>query len=109
MLQHSPLSYYIPHALRPHNYILQSAKLSRVYDRGMVLTVVLSNILQRKRQFRVLVFHNTDFAERTLPNHSTEGEVIEADYYEEKTKSVSSAIDKHNTHKGQNCNPTAGD
>lgn len=51
-----------------------------------VLTVVLSNILQRKRQFRVLVFHNTDFAERTLPNHSTEGEVIEADYCKRKRK-----------------------
>jgi hypothetical protein len=77
VFQHSALSYYIPHALGSYNYI----SISRL-SRGIiecVLTVVFSDILQRKRQFRVFMFHDADFAESTLSYNTSEGEVIEAD------------------------------
>lgn len=45
-----------------------------------ILTVVFSDILQRKRQFRVFMFHDADFAESTLSHNTSEGEVIEADW-----------------------------
>lgn len=77
VFQHSALSYYIPHALGPYNYI----SISRL-SRGIVeseLTVVFSDILQCKREFRIFVFHDADFAESTLSYNPSEGEVIEAD------------------------------
>lgn len=77
MFQHSALSYYIPHALGSYNYISIS-RMSRSITE-CVLTVVFSDILQRKRQFRVFMFHDADFAESTLSHNTSEGEVIQAD------------------------------
>jgi hypothetical protein len=78
VFQHSPLSDYIPHAFRPDNYISVSGRRGGMVS-SVILTIVFPDILQRKGQFRIFVFDNSDFAESTFSDNSSEGEVIEAD------------------------------
>ena len=51
VLEHPPFPYYVPHALRPHNFIL-------------------SDVLQRESQSSVFPFHNPDFSKSALSNHT---------------------------------------
>ena len=58
MLQHPPLAYDVPHALRPYH-------------------LIFPDIFQRKRQARVLSLHYSDFAKGTLADNAQQAEVVE--------------------------------
>lgn len=61
MLQHPPLSYYIPHTFRANN-------------------LIFSNVLERKCEARVFSLDDSDLAKGAFADNPEEAEVIKVDF-----------------------------
>lgn len=81
MLQHSTFSNDIPYAFLSNDYMGKSVV---VQDWNEVSpTLILANVLERKRQSRVLSLYYPYFSKSTLSNNSQKSKMIEAHYREE--------------------------
>jgi hypothetical protein len=76
VLQHPPLPYYVPHALRSNDCVPKCQRMSSPSASGS-RAFIFADILQGERQPSILPFHNSNLPKCTLSDNPQQSEVIE--------------------------------